>query len=87
MFQLEHNIDTIVPIWHVLLIRPLLEFYLLLIVATLLLLNELCYFVMGEYMTTIVRVNGTVQFTFVLVMRLSITIVMSCDSLFVIAVP
>ena len=31
-------------------------------------------------MSTTVRVNGTVQFTFFLVMTLNITIVTSCDS-------
>ena len=33
------------------------------------------YFVICKCMSTIVRVNGTVQFTFFLVMRLNITIV------------
>ena len=32
-------------------------------------------------MSTTVRVNGTVQFTFFLVMRLNITVVTSCDLL------
>ena len=35
-------------------------------------------------MSTTAHVNGTVQFTFFLVMRLNITIVISCDSLIVI---
>ena len=37
-------------------------------------------------MSTTVRVNGTVQFTFFLIMRLNITIVASCDLLIVILV-
>ena len=44
------------------------------------------YLVMCKCMSTTVRVNGTVQFTFFLVMRLNITIVTSCDSLIVILV-
>ena len=35
-------------------------------------------------MSTTARVNGTVRFTFFLVMRLNITIVISCDSFIVI---
>ena len=35
-------------------------------------------------MSTTVRGNGTVQFTFFFIMRLSITIITSCDSLIVI---
>ena len=38
-------------------------------------------------MSTTVRVNGTVQFTFSFVTRPNITIVTSCDSLIVILVP
>ena len=38
------------------------------------------YFVMS--MSTTDRVNGTVQFTFFLVMKLNITIATSCDSPF-----
>ena len=38
-------------------------------------------------MSTTVRGNGTVQFTFFLVMKLNITIVTSCDSLILILVP
>ena len=38
-------------------------------------------------MSTIVRVNGTVQFTFYLIMRLNITIFTSCKLLIVIPVP
>lgn len=37
-------------------------------------------------MSTTVRVNGTVKFTFFLVIRLNITIAISCDSLIVIFV-
>ena len=37
-------------------------------------------------MSTTVSVNGTVQFTFFLIMRLNITIVASCDLLIVILV-
>ena len=59
--------------------RYLLEFHLLLIVATLFLLNG--PFIMCMCMSTTVNVNDTVQFTFFLVMRLNITIVTSCDSL------
>ena len=44
------------------------------------------YLVMCKCMSTTVRVNGTVQFTFFLVMRLNITIFTSCDSLIVILV-
>ena len=67
--------------------RSLLEFYLLLIVATSVLLNGLFYyFVMFKCMSTTVRVDGTVQFILFFVMRLNITIVTSCDSLIVIFV-
>ena len=41
---------------------------------------------MCKLMSTTARVNGTAQFTFFLVMRLNITIVMSCDSLIAILV-
>ena len=41
---------------------------------------------MCKCMSTTVRVNGTVQFTFFLVMRLKITIVKSYDSLITILV-
>ena len=41
---------------------------------------------MCKFMRT-VRVNGVVQFTFFLVMRLNDTIVTSCESLIVILVP
>ena len=44
------------------------------------------YLVMCKCMSTTVRVNGTVQFTFFLVMKLNIAIVTSCDSLIVILV-
>ena len=53
--------------------RYLLEFHLLLIVATLFLLNG--PFIVCMCMSTTVNVNDTVQFTFFLVMRLNITIV------------
>ena len=39
-----------------------------------------------QFMSTTICVNGTVQFTFFLVMRLNITIVTSCDSLILIPV-
>ena len=39
------------------------------------------YFVLCKCMSTTVRVNGTVQFTFFLVMRLNITVVTNCDLL------
>ena len=56
-------------------------------VATLFLLYGLFYYlVMLKCMSTTVRDNGTVQFTFVFIMRLNITIIMSCDSLIVILV-
>ena len=45
------------------------------------------YFVKCKRMDTTVRVNGTVQFTFFLVMRLDITVVTSCDSLIAILAP
>ena len=45
------------------------------------------YFVMCKCMSTTVYVNGTVQFTFLLVMRLNTVIVTSCDSLIVILAP
>ena len=51
-----------------------------LIVATLFLMNRFFYLVMCKCMSTTVRVNGTLQFTFFLV----ITIVTSSDSLIVI---
>ena len=41
---------------------------------------------MCECMSTTARVNGTVQFTFLLIMRLNITIITSCDSHIVILV-
>ena len=37
-------------------------------------------------MSTTVRGNGTIQFTFFFIMRLNITIITSCDSLIVILV-
>ena len=37
-------------------------------------------------MSTTIRGNGTVQFTFFFIMRLNITIITSCDSLIVILV-
>ena len=39
------------------------------------------YFVMCQCMSITIRVNGTVQFTFFLVMKLNITIATSCDYL------
>ena len=45
------------------------------------------YFVICQCMRTTACDNGTVQFTFLLVMRLSITIIMIRDSLVVILVP
>ena len=36
---------------------------------------------MCKYMSTTVRGDGTVQFTFFFIMRLNITIITSCDSL------
>ena len=41
---------------------------------------------MCKCMSTAVRVNGTVQFTFFFIMRLNITIITSCDSPVVILV-
>ena len=41
---------------------------------------------MCKCMSTTVRGNGTVQFTFFFIMRLNITIITSCDSLIVILV-
>ena len=50
-------------------------------------MNDIFYYlVMCKYMSTTVRVNGTVQSTFFLVMRLNITIVTSCNLLIVILV-
>ena len=45
------------------------------------------YLVMCKCMSTTVRVNGTVQFTFFLIMRLNVTIVSSCALLTVILLP
>ena len=45
------------------------------------------YFVMCKCMRSFFHVNGTVQFTFFLIMRLNTTIVTSCDSLIVIFLP
>ena len=45
------------------------------------------YCVICKCVNTTVRDNGTVQFTFFLLMRLNITIVRSCDLLVVIIVP
>ena len=42
------------------------------------------YLVIGKCMSSTVRVKGTVQFTFFLIIRLKITIVTSFDSLIVI---
>ena len=39
------------------------------------------YLVMCKCMSTTVRGNGTVQFTFFFIMRLNISIITSCDSL------
>ena len=39
------------------------------------------YLVMCKCMSTTVRVNGTVRFTFLFVMKMNITIVTSCDLL------
>ena len=44
-------------------------------------------FVKSQCMSTPVHVNGTVQFTFFLVMKLNINIVASCDELTVVLVP
>ena len=44
------------------------------------------YIVICKCLSTIVRVTGTVQFTFFLVMRLNITIITVCDSFIVILV-
>ena len=44
-------------------------------------------FVMCKCMSSTVCVDGTVEFTFFLVIRLNITIVTSCDSLIVIFLP
>ena len=41
---------------------------------------------MCKCMSTTVRVNGTVQFTFYLIVRMNITIITSCDSLIAILV-
>ena len=58
-----------------------------LIVAMLFLLNGLFYYLaMCNCVSTTVRLNGTVQFTFFLVMRLNSTIDTGCDSLIVITV-
>ena len=61
--------------------------YLLLIVATLFLLNGRFIICIYKCMSTLVRVDGAAHFTFFLVIRLNITIVTSCDSLFVILLP
>ena len=45
------------------------------------------YFLISKCLSTTVRVSGSVQFTFFLVMRLNITTVTSCDSLIVILLP
>ena len=85
IFEWEHHIGTIVPIRQALVMRPLISFYLFLIVAPLFLLNGLFhYLVMCKCMSTTVGVNGTVHFNYFLVMRLNITIVTSCDLLTVI---
>lgn len=59
-------------------IRPLLEFHLLVIVATLFSFNKLLitYFVIYKSVNTTICENGTAQFTFYLFMRLSILIYM-----------
>ena len=58
-----------------------------LIVATLFLLYGLfCCLFMCKCMSTTVHGNGTVQFTFFLIMRLNITIITSCDSLIIVLV-
>ena len=59
---------------------------LALIVTTIFLLNQVFIILSCECMSTTVHVNGTVQITFFWVMRLNITIVISCDSLVVIFV-
>ena len=83
-----HYIGTIVPIQQGLVIRSLLELYLLSIVARLSILNELIYYyVMCQCMSTFVHVDVTVQFTFFLVTKLNITIITSWDSLMIILVP
>ena len=41
---------------------------------------------MCKYMSTTVRGDGTVQFTFFFIMRLNITVITSCDSLIIILV-
>ena len=70
-----------------LLIRSLLKFYFVLLVATLFFLNEHFYYlVMRKCISTTVRVNGTVQFTSFLAIRLNISIVTSCDSLIAILI-
>ena len=69
---LNRNIGTILHIRQALVIRSLLKLYLVLIVATLFLLNSYSY-CHCKCMSTTVRVNGTVQFTFFLVMRLNMS--------------
>ena len=88
IFELEHYIVTIVPIQQILEIRSLLQFYLFLIVAILFLLNGHLFYdlVTCKCMSTTVRVNDTVLFTFFLDMILNITNFTSCKSLMVILV-
>ena len=78
---------TLAPIRQGFAVSSLLEFYFVLIVAKLFLLNGLFYYLaICKCMSTTVCVNGTVQFTFFLVIRLHITIVTNCNSLVVIIV-
>ena len=55
--------------------------------TSLFLLNGLFYLAVGKCTDTTVRVNGTIQFTFFLDMKLKITIVTNCDTLIVVLVP
>ena len=79
--SLNRNI-TLAPFDMVL--RSLLEFYLLLIVDTLFLLNGLFIIVICACMNTTACVIGAAPLTYFLVMRLNIIIAPSCNSLVVI---
>ena len=55
----EHYIDTIASIRQAQVIRSLLEFYLLLLIVTLFLLNGILLFCRCKCMSTMIRDNGT----------------------------
>ena len=87
--QIPKNLKILkrVPIRQTLVIRSLWEFYVFTSCYIILMEWTFYYFIICMWMSATVHINGTAQFTFFLVMRLTITIVKSCDFLILILVP